>query len=565
MTDRVERLEPHGETPVEGSSATVLEAPDFSVEWDDPVDAERTWEWDDMHAPQALAPLAADYMATLAAAANPQWEQFGLPLRLLYRTINGFAYFADDIDVPEAELPEFWDRLKEPRRSLAPTLTAYWNDECLPTVRRIYDDIASIDVDRASPAALAESWRSAWAGVFTVFSLHMLVVGVAYRALEDLADAYELAFPDASAGEAMRLVQGRNDVLHEVDIAIGGLADLVAAREGLVAWFASTTNPALGALEATDGGPEVAAAVRQFLEQHGHLGQPFDDLILPSWAEAPSAFLAELGQRVAAARVSGQSAVERSEARRRRLQDEAAQLAGTARKQLAERPADLVRFDAALARAQDIGHLSETHNYWMDRMAQARIRTLSTRVGARLARAGVIEKADDVFFLQVEEVAELVERPDDRRELVAERRKVHSRNLGLRPPATLGRAPVDSGFRSRFDQAREIADEVDHLKGIGASAGIVRGPARIVLREDDFATVSPGDIVVSPSASPSWVSIFPVAGGLVTNTGGALSHAAVVAREFGLPAVVGAAGATTLIPAGRELEIDGTAGTVRLI
>jgi len=564
MTDRVERLEPHGETPVEGSSATVLEAPDFSVEWDDPADAERTWEWDDMHAPHALAPLAADYMATLAAAANPQWEQFGLPLRILYRTINGYAYFADDIDLPEDEQPGLWERLKEPRRALAPTLTAYWNDECLPSLHRIYADIASIDVDGASSAALAESWRSSWTGVFTVFCLHMLVVGVAYRALEDLADAYELAFPDAPAGDAMRLVQGRNDVLHQVDVAIGGLADLIMARPGLVEWFAKT-NPGLDALDAVDGGPEVAAAVRAFLEQHGHLGQPFDDLILPSWAEAPSTFLAELGQRVAAARVSGQSAVERSEVRRRRLQDEAAQLASTAREQLADRPADLERFDAALARAQDIGHLSETHNYWMDRMAQARIRTLSRRIGARLARDGVIEKVDDVFFLHIDEVAELVERPSDRRGFVAERREVHSRNLDLRPPATLGRAPVDSGFRSRFDQARETADDVGQLKGIGASAGIVRGPARIVLREDDFATVTPGDIVVSPSASPSWVSIFPVAGGLVTNTGGALSHAAVVAREFGLPAVVGAAGATTLIPAGSELEIDGTAGTVRLI
>ena len=75
----------------------------------------------------------------------------------------------------------------------------------------------------------------------------------------------------------------------------------------------------------------------------------------------------------------------------------------------------------------------------------------------------------------------------------------------------------------------------------------------------------PGDIIVCPASNPSWVPVFAIAGGLVTNTGGVLAHAAVVAREFGLPAVVGVTGATTLIPDGQMVEIDGTAGTVRLL
>lgn len=545
-------------------SAAIAE-PAFPVEWHDPADAELTWEWDDMHAPQALAPLAADYMATLASGINPMWERFGLPLRSPYRTINGYAYFADDIDLPDSELPAIWEQLRQHRRELAPTIAAYWTDECLPTVRRIYAQIAAVDVDGTSGTALAQAWRAAWTGVSTVFSEHMIVVGVAYRALEDLADAYEAAFPDAAAGEALSLVQGRNDILQQVDTAIARLVDHVAGRPALVHWFQTTTHPSLEGLEALDEGKELVTAIRGFLDEHGHLGQPFDDLMLPSWAEAPSIFLGELGQRLASARVSRQSAVALSESRRVRLQEEAAQRALTVNERLADRPEDLERFAAALARAREIGHLSETHNYWMDRMVQARLRTLSTRIGARLVREGVMEQAGDVFFLHVDEVAELIQRPTDRRALVADRRAAHSRNLRLQPPATLGKPPVDSGYRSRFDQKRENAEQVDQLKGIGASAGVVRGPARIVLREDDFAKVSPGDIVVSPSASPSWVSIFPVAGGLVTNTGGALSHAAVVAREFGLPAVVGAAGATTLIPPGCDLEIDGTAGTVRLL
>ena len=87
----------------------------------------------------------------------------------------------------------------------------------------------------------------------------------------------------------------------------------------------------------------------------------------------------------------------------------------------------------------------------------------------------------------------------------------------------------------------------------------------MILTSTEFDRIGPGDVIVCPSSNPSWVPVFTIAGGLVTNTGGVLSHAAVVAREFGLPAVVGVAGATTAIADGRQLEIDGTAGTVRLL
>jgi pyruvate,water dikinase len=93
----------------------------------------------------------------------------------------------------------------------------------------------------------------------------------------------------------------------------------------------------------------------------------------------------------------------------------------------------------------------------------------------------------------------------------------------------------------------------------------VSGPARIVLGPDDFEGVRPGDIIVAPSSNPSWVPLFAIAGGLVTNTGGVLSHAAVVAREFDLPAVVGTGDATTRIREGQMLELDGTTGYVRLL
>jgi phosphoenolpyruvate synthase/pyruvate phosphate dikinase len=146
-----------------------------------------------------------------------------------------------------------------------------------------------------------------------------------------------------------------------------------------------------------------------------------------------------------------------------------------------------------------------------------------------------------------------------------ERRATFERQQAMTPPRYVGPVPKDTSAPDRFDSAQVEQTTADELRGTGASAGIVRGPARLVASQDAFAAVQPGDIIVCPASNPSWVPVFTIAGGLITNTGGVLSHAAVVAREFGLPAVVGVTGATDRIADGRMVEIDGTAGTVRLL
>jgi pyruvate,water dikinase len=198
-------------------------------------------------------------------------------------------------------------------------------------------------------------------------------------------------------------------------------------------------------------------------------------------------------------------------------------------------------------------------------MSQAKLRMLAFRVGRRVAREGSVADPSDVLYLRRDEVAELLLAPADRRSVVAERRAEQARQRTLKPPSMLGRAEPDFGFASRFDVPREESGGAESLKGTGASAGVVRGQARVALGPDDFGRIQRGDIIVCPSSNPSWVPVFAIAGGLVTNTGGVLAHAAVVAREFGLPAVVGVAGATTRIRDGQTVEIDGTAGTVKLL
>jgi phosphoenolpyruvate synthase/pyruvate phosphate dikinase len=169
------------------------------------------------------------------------------------------------------------------------------------------------------------------------------------------------------------------------------------------------------------------------------------------------------------------------------------------------------------------------------------------------------------MFLARSEIPQVLVGSLDARPLVAERRREHVRRQAIRPPRVVGKPKPESSEPDRFDGGRFAPDADGTLRGTGASAGVVRGPARVVNGPDDFERVRRGDIIVAPASNPGWVPLFSIAAGFVTDTGGVLSHAAVVAREFGLPAVVGLGDATTRIPDGRIVEIDGAAGLVRFV
>ncbi len=540
----------------------------FPVTFDRPEDAEESWERDDMHAPFALTPLAQDlFLRVTGAAFSPFYESFGAPQRVLARSFNGYAYFAFQKNVPEEReqaQDEWWIQV---HRDRIPRTRRLWDDEMLPELKAMFEWMAAIPVDDFSGDALAEAWEQAWLKSQRAWVLHFIAIMGPYQVLEDLVAAFAAAMGPGRDAEALGLAGGGHHELEDVEEGIESLAalaaapghaELAAAIEAAAADGEVTDAFDLDAVRTLPGGAEFVAELERFLATHGHLGQNHDDLRLASWAEAPRLLFGRIAPRI---RTPAPPARERESALARRADE----LAQEVRNALAGKPEELASFETVLAHARDIGWLTEGHNYWIDRLSQARLRSLAMRVGTRLMREGAFDEPDDVFFLHREEVAEALRDGAPRQALVRERRAEHARNEARTPPYYVGKVPAEPPKGDLFDGPRRTNAESDVLKGTGASAGVVRGPARVTLSQDDFGRIEPGDIIVCPSSNPSWVPIFTIAGGLVTNTGGVLSHAAVVAREFGLPAVVGTGDATARIADGREVEIDGVAGTVRLL
>jgi pyruvate,water dikinase len=200
------------------------------------------------------------------------------------------------------------------------------------------------------------------------------------------------------------------------------------------------------------------------------------------------------------------------------------------------------------------------------------LRRMLRELGHRLAQEGAIAEADDVYFLELNEVSRNAraldghERPEIALDLVRERQAVWRAESRLVPPQQLPPKGRVMGIKTDAFMPISADDQAhDLLKGVAASPGQVTASARILLGPEDFHQMQPGDILVAEITTPAWTPLFAMAAGVVTDIGGPLSHGSIVAREYGIPAVLGTGVATQRIRSGQLVRVDGDAGVVTLM
>jgi phosphohistidine swiveling domain-containing protein len=208
-----------------------------------------------------------------------------------------------------------------------------------------------------------------------------------------------------------------------------------------------------------------------------------------------------------------------------------------------------------LGRARELSGLREMPKFCII-LLMAHARELLWTVGEDLARAGRLQSAGDIFFLSVPEAWAALA-GEDMRPVIRGRRAVYEQEVGRRHVPRLLLSDGTEPTAGTHDATG--ADGV--LRGTPASGGVVTERARVILDPGE-ASLEPGEILVAPSTDPGWTPLFLTAGGLVMEMGGPMSHGAIVAREYGIPAVVGVPDATELIETGRRITVDGSTGEV---
>ncbi|MDI1477501.1 PEP/pyruvate-binding domain-containing protein [Polyangium sp. y55x31] len=287
-----------------------------------------------------------------------------------------------------------------------------------------------------------------------------------------------------------------------------------------------------------------------FLARWGARGVAEIDIGVPRWGDDPTHILGSLANYLSLGDDASPPDVA-FERGAREAEQKAEELVARAREKGALRGA-VARF--AVPRVRRLLGAREAPKFGIVRII-AQARSLLLAAGRLLVQEGKLAAEDDVFFLDLRELR-AVTGGTDLRALVAERRRLNTLELGRKH---VPRIVLSDGTEPEMIAA--AASGEGGLSGTPASAGRVTGKARVVL-DPVGAKIEPGEILVAPSTDPGWTPLFLTAGGLVMEMGGSMSHGAVVAREYGIPAVVGVAGATARITTGQQITVDGGAGRV---
>ncbi|GAA5162146.1 phosphoenolpyruvate synthase [Pseudonocardia eucalypti] len=354
----------------------------------------------------------------------------------------------------------------------------------------------------------------------------------------------------ASPGELDLTLGGMpHNITTEMDLALWRLADGARDHRDLLT---GTSPEQLAARYRDNTLPDIGLG--EFLRTYGRRAAGEIDVGLPRWEEDPTPLFATLANYL---RLDDpQQSPEQRFAR-------AAATAETTIAQLAHRARPTRPLRGRLAgvlmrRARTLGGLREIGKFaWLAPLRETRRQLLL--IGADLAEAGLLERAEDIMFLDLAETHSAVHHRTDQRALTAQRRASYQREL--RRTRIPGALLSDGTDLETLAPTPPAADGV--LVGMAASAGTATGKARVI-RDPTNAHLEPGEILVAPTTDPGWTPLFMTAAGLVTETGSPAAHGPTVAREYGIPAVICLRDATHLITTGQQITIDGAAGTVQI-
>jgi len=526
---------------------TETETTAFPVHWDNPADAELTWRFDPMHTPEVTTPLGFDlYM-------EPFIRGFGM-IRLCQQ--NYYTYMHQSFVPPSGSNKVPVEAIHAGARR--------WREDIIPEVRGFDDHYRLTDFDAMATEELLDQLDHLVDVRVRCGQLHSIATLPWWMGMMNLIATVR----EATGGDdlaAVRLVQGHGSKSIEAGEALWRLSRLAASTpkvsDRLLAMDSEATKEQLEALATEPSAGPFLEVFAAFLDEFGWRSGMFE-FAAPTWKEDPTTPLDQLRAFLQMPDYDfpgeqSRLASEREDALRETLS------------RLDSEKAEVLQ--AAVTAAADVVSILEDHNYYIDQRVGVLPRRLVLAAGRRLVEMGSLSAPEEVFYLRRTDLrTALIGDARGLRDLVRERAAEMERWSKVTPPATIGAPPPEvetaSGEPDRFWGTHRLRSErADELRGNGASSGVARGPARVLASLKEAHRFKPGDVLVTRTTMPPWTPLFAVASAVVTETGGILSHAAVTAREYGLPAVLCVDNATRAIQDGRPLEVDGSQGIVRIL
>jgi phosphohistidine swiveling domain-containing protein len=559
---------------------------EFPIEWEE-GERELFWIYDDLHIPNPVSPMFFD-IGGWWLTCDHMFRRFGTPFASdwIAKQINGYVYTAAvpaDAGI-RSEAAEYQARYvpRVPRDPgypgkigsylgwvlphYAESFLDWWRVRLRPEIERNFEYLDNFDTDAAALLDLAvlledaidihdRHWKIHWMLNFAQFA--------STQALNATIEQVRGEADPALMGRLQSSLEDRNwdsiEDLWKMKEEIKGDPELAAAFE------AETAGDVRRALEGSErGGRFLDERVLAHQESFGYKAIWSHEFAFKTWREDPAPILeAVRGYLATDYDYPANIAAVREDLEKAKAETLEG-LDGEPRHQL----------QGALDRSLSMNPLTPDHHFYVDQGTNARLRLLLIAIGEKLVAAGALDDPEDVMYLRYNELRLLMADQSalDARGTVGDRRDAREAAYELRPPSWVGTAtqtaldfPYNAlwGFPEKF-HAGEPAT-TGEVRGLAASPGVVEGPARYVASLDEFDQVQDGEILVCRMTNPAWVVLFTKIVGLVTDAGGAVSHPAVVAREFGIPAVVGTTNGGERIKTGDRVRVNGTTGVVEIL
>jgi len=485
-----------------------------------------------------------------------------------YAYVNGFAYSAR-LPIADEEFPARMQRAQELfEKKLWRDQLRDWDEEFKPTSIAVHRELQSVDPDSLSDDELVTYLTRCRDHHRDMIFQHMRHTGAAVVPIGDLL-AHAGDWTDVPPSELLSMTRGAAPVSagasDELEKMVAAFDADPAARELLD----SDGDPAqtLDALRGLDS--EAGRAVAAYLDLTGYRLLDGFDISGRYALELPDALL-----RAIRATVKG-SSVDDSDA------EVQAKIAEVRAKVPEEHRAE---FDELLGEARLMSRIRDERGVFSDIWASGIMRRAALGAGKRLAESGRIHEPEHIIDAGFDEMCALVSGTDGpSADELADRAQWRTSHTSKDAPPLLGPPPPPPPDMSQLPPdllrvmratmitmesmfgSSELPHEESTLRGLGASGGVYEGPARRVAGPSEFERIMQGDVLVTESTSEAFNILLPLLGAIVTDSGGLLSHSAIVAREYGIPGVVGTRDATDRIPDGAQVRVDGGAGEVTVL
>ena len=479
-----------------------------------------------------------------------------------FATVNGYAYSRANYKLSWRKLPVMLRLVFDEFRLLFREGPAYWREQALPAYLNMIERWKVVDLTDAPDERLLAGVRELaledaryWFACALMIADAKLTDGLLGRFLTIAAPSRSL-----TSGAFLR---GFPSPTVDAEAELEGLAERLRTSDELRALVAATPAASLPeALKSTPAGQDLLTAFARYLDRYGH--QVYNlDFVVPTQVDDPLPVLLSLKAMVQRPGYDPRARQRAIVVERDALAEETARSFDPIRRWL---------FRILLGWAQRFGPYREQALFYMG-AGWPTLRRLAHELGRRLVESGSLRASEDVFFLETPEIREAIaarvgnqSRPDlarkahKRRELREARKRLHPPPV-VPPGHKLRFGPFDM---SAWETQRHNEPAGARLRGFAVSPGQVTAPASVIRSSDEFSKMEPDTILVCPTTTPAWTPLFSQARGLVTDVGGVLAHGSIVAREFGIPAVLGTGEASRRIHHGQLITLDGDQGLVIL-